>query len=54
MPQARRFNELEVEGTSAELAALEHIEIEPRQLRTDRDFAELPPPVDAPSLMAQV
>lgn len=53
MPQARRFNELEVEGTSAELAALEHIEIEPRQLRTDRDFAELVPSTAAPALMAQ-
>ena len=40
MPQARRFNELEVEGTAAEIPILEPIEIEPRLLRADRDFAE--------------
>lgn len=39
MPQARRFNELEVEGTATELAALKPIELEPRLLRRDRDFA---------------
>jgi DNA recombination protein RmuC len=42
MPQARRFNELEVEGTAAELPTLEHIDIEPRQLRSDRDLPEIP------------
>jgi len=41
MPQVRRFNELEVEGTATELPLLEHIEVEPRQLRSDRDFAEV-------------
>jgi DNA recombination protein RmuC len=41
MPQARRFNELEVEGTATDLAVLDSIEIEPRLLRSDRDFAEL-------------
>jgi len=40
MPQARRFKELEVEGTSTEIAPLEPIEIAPRELRPDRDFAE--------------
>jgi DNA recombination protein RmuC len=40
MPQARRFNELEVEGTATEIPVLEHIETEPRLLRADRDFAE--------------
>jgi DNA recombination protein RmuC len=40
MPQARRFNELEVEGTAAEIPVLKHIETEPRLLRADRDFAE--------------
>jgi DNA recombination protein RmuC len=40
MPQARRFNELEVEGTATEIPALEHVELEPRLLRSDRDFAE--------------
>jgi len=40
MPQARRFNELEVEGTASEIPGLEHVDIEPRQLRADRDFAE--------------
>lgn len=52
MPQARRFNELEVEGTSADLAVLDPIEIEPRLLRSDRDFAELAaasPPLAAPA-----
>jgi DNA recombination protein RmuC len=40
MPQARRFNELEVEGTATEIPVLKHIELEPRLLRADRDFAE--------------
>lgn len=40
MPQARRFNELEVEGTTTEVPLLEHIEVEPRLLRSVRDFAE--------------
>ena len=40
MPQARRFNELEVEGTATEIPELKHIETEPRLLRADRDFAE--------------
>lgn len=39
MPQARRFNELEVEGTAAEVPALKSIQLEPRLLRADRDFA---------------
>ncbi|MGH7053832.1 MAG: DNA recombination protein RmuC [Stellaceae bacterium] len=43
MPQARRFNELEVEGTATEIPMLEPIEQEPRLLRTDRDFAENEP-----------
>jgi DNA recombination protein RmuC len=42
MPQARRFNELEVEGTATEIAVLKHIEMEPRLLRADRDFADQP------------
>ncbi|HEY3908535.1 MAG TPA: DNA recombination protein RmuC [Stellaceae bacterium] len=44
MPQARRFNEFEVEGTSADLPLLRPVELEPRRLRTDRDisFAALP------------
>ena len=50
MPQARRFNELEVEGAAAELPMLEHIDFEPRQLRSDRDFAEIEPALVAPSL----
>ena len=46
MPQVRRFNELEVEGTGTEVPVLEPIELEPRQLRSDRDFVEgeLPSP----------
>jgi DNA recombination protein RmuC len=51
MPQARRFNELEVEGTAADLAVLDPIEIEPRLLRSDRDFAEL---AASPALAAPV
>jgi DNA recombination protein RmuC len=43
MPQVRRFNELEVEGTAEEIAAMEPVELEPRLLRTDRDFARLAP-----------
>jgi DNA anti-recombination protein RmuC len=38
MPQVRRFNELEVEGTAAEVPVLEPVELEPRVLRSDRDF----------------
>jgi len=40
MPQVRRFNELEVEGTATEVPALKPIDLEPRLLRDDRDFAE--------------
>lgn len=40
MPQARRFNELEVEGTATEVPALKSIDLEPRLLRADRDFAD--------------
>jgi DNA recombination protein RmuC len=40
MPQVRRFNELEVEGTAEEVPVLKHIELEPRLLRVDRDFAD--------------
>jgi DNA anti-recombination protein RmuC len=50
MPQARRFKELEVEGTAAEFPKLEHIDVVPRQLRSDRDFAEMEPTTGAPSL----
>ncbi|MBV8121819.1 MAG: DNA recombination protein RmuC [Alphaproteobacteria bacterium] len=39
MPQARRFQDLEVEGTGTELPALTSIDLEPRQLRPDRDIA---------------
>ncbi len=52
MPQARRFNELEVEGTATEVPMLEHIDVEPRLLRSDRDFAEVVPASAAPSLAA--
>jgi DNA recombination protein RmuC len=39
MPQVRRFNELEVEGTATPIPVLGHIDVEPRLLRTNRDFA---------------
>jgi len=39
MPQVRRFNELEVEGTAEEIVPLKPIELESRLLRSDRDFA---------------
>jgi DNA recombination protein RmuC len=35
MPQARRFTELEVEGTAAELPLLQQIELQPRVLRSE-------------------
>lgn len=38
MPQARRFNELEVEGAGIQLPALSPVELDPRQLRIDRDI----------------
>jgi DNA recombination protein RmuC len=34
MPQVRRFNELEVEGTATEIAVLERVDTEPRLLRS--------------------
>jgi DNA recombination protein RmuC len=40
MPQARRFNELEVEGTTTTIGVLEPVELEPRQLRPNRDLVE--------------
>jgi DNA recombination protein RmuC len=40
MPQVRRFNELEVEGTMRVIPALEPITQETRLLRSDRDFAD--------------
>jgi DNA recombination protein RmuC len=38
MPQARRFHELEVEGTQDLLPALPIVDIEPRSVRPDRDL----------------
>ena len=52
MPQARRFNELEVEGTAADLPVLDPLDIEPRLLRSDRDFAELAAAPVSPALAA--
>ena len=51
MPQVRRFNELEVEGTATEVPVLEPIELEPRLLRSDRDFVEGEPRSPAASLL---
>ncbi len=48
MPQARRFNELEVEGTASEITSLDQVDIEPRQLRADRDFGEKDPALEEP------
>ncbi|MGA8757625.1 MAG: DNA recombination protein RmuC [Stellaceae bacterium] len=39
MPQARRFNELEVEGAGAEIPSLTAVDLELRQLRRDRDIS---------------
>jgi DNA recombination protein RmuC len=39
MPQARRFSEIEVEGTGNQLAFLTPVDLDPRQLRSDRDFS---------------
>jgi DNA recombination protein RmuC len=38
MPQARRFNELQVEGTSEPIAELAPVETDIRELRSDRDL----------------
>lgn len=45
MPQARRFNELEVEGTGDELPLLLPVEVKPRPLQPARDIsiAAVPP-----------
>jgi DNA recombination protein RmuC len=51
MPQVRRFNELEVEGTGTEVPVLEPIELEPRQLRSDRNVVEGEPRSSAASLL---
>jgi DNA recombination protein RmuC len=40
MPQARRFNELEVEGTSDEIPLLRQIELQARALRPDQGLKE--------------
>jgi hypothetical protein len=39
MPQARRFNELQVEGTAKPLPELKLIEGDIREVRADRDLA---------------
>lgn len=39
MPQVRRFNELEVEGTATPIPEIAPVDVETRLLRTDRDFA---------------
>jgi DNA recombination protein RmuC len=46
MPQARRFNELEVEGTANELPVLAPVEVQPRQLTPDRDLLTVALPYD--------
>jgi DNA recombination protein RmuC len=40
MPQARRFNELEVEGTTDEIPLLRQIELQARALRPDQGLKE--------------
>jgi hypothetical protein len=52
MPQARRFNVLEVEGTATELPVLEPVDVELRPLRSDGDFAEIEGATPRPSLAA--
>ena len=42
MPQARRFQELEVEGTGSELALLQQVELQPRFLRPEAGAADAP------------
>jgi DNA recombination protein RmuC len=41
MPQARRFSELEVEGTKEEISVIEPIDKEPRQIRSNQEKIEL-------------
>jgi DNA recombination protein RmuC len=43
MTQARKFNELEVEGTRESLPELKPVELEARRLRIDGEFAAPPP-----------
>jgi len=47
MPQARRFNEIEVDGTQEPLPELKPVDLEPRRLRADSEFAA-PPAVLVP------
>ncbi|MFZ1103129.1 MAG: DNA recombination protein RmuC [Hyphomicrobiaceae bacterium] len=42
MPQARRFQELELEGTGSELPLLQQIELQPRLLRPEAAVKEAP------------
>jgi DNA recombination protein RmuC len=51
MPQARRFRELEVEGTTAEIPILKPIDREVRSLRPDGEFAEGDAPLPVPALV---
>lgn len=44
MPQARRFNELEVEGTGDPLPLAQPVEAAPRRLQPARDISLAPPP----------
>ncbi len=44
MPQARRFNELEVEGTQDALEEIAPVEVEVRELREGKDLSLLEPP----------
>jgi DNA recombination protein RmuC len=44
MPQARRFNELEVEGAGDPLPVALPLEAAPRRLQPARDIALAPPP----------
>lgn len=48
MPQARKFTELEVEGTADELEELPTVELMPKQVQAGRDLlVEASPPADA-------
>jgi DNA recombination protein RmuC len=47
MPQARRFTELEVEGTATPIEVATTVELMPKQLQPNRDMLMALPPADA-------
>lgn len=46
MPQARKFNDLKVEGTNSVIEEITPVELDTRELRTDKDFSEKAPAIE--------